>query len=67
MNDAATAFRRVGLPDKTWSYATERALFLAIDRNDFTTRFNCGYPNEYGPNNMAIIKHMAMNLIRQRT
>lgn len=31
-----------GIPDKRWSYATERALFWAIDRNYFTTRFHIG-------------------------
>lgn len=28
------------IPDKRWSYAAERALFWAIDRNYFTTRFH---------------------------
>lgn len=30
------------IEDKKWSYATERALFWAIDRNYFTTRFHWG-------------------------
>ncbi|HVI51216.1 MAG TPA: hypothetical protein VM661_08415 [Candidatus Sulfotelmatobacter sp.] len=31
-----------GIPDKRWSYATERALFWGIDRNFFTTSFHWG-------------------------